>query len=304
MVKLNVDIGKLQLKNPVMTASGTFGYGIEYADFLDLSRIGSIIVKSITLRNREGNPYPRMKETASGMLNAVGLQNKGVKYFVENIYPLLKNIDTCIIANIAGSTIEEYVQIAEILNELDKISALELNISCPNVKEGGMLFGNSSIVANQVVTAVRRVYSKELIVKLSPNVTSISEIAIAVESAGADAISLINTLVGMAIDIETRKPCLSTITGGLSGPAIKPVAVRMVWEAAHAVKIPIIGIGGIMNAADAIEFLLAGATAIEVGTANFMDPTVTIKIIEGIEQYLIQHGFDNVYEIIGAMENK
>ncbi|HOK36909.1 MAG TPA: dihydroorotate dehydrogenase [Paludibacteraceae bacterium] len=304
MVKLNVDIGKLQLKNPVMTASGTFGYGIEYADFLDLSRIGSIIVKSITLRNREGNPYPRMKETASGMLNAVGLQNKGVKYFVENIYPLLKNIDTCIIANIAGSTIEEYVQIAEILNELDKISALELNISCPNVKEGGMLFGNSSIVANQVVTAVRRAYSKELIVKLSPNVTSISEIAIAVESAGADAISLINTLVGMAIDIETRKPCLSTITGGLSGPAIKPVAVRMVWEAAHAVKIPIIGIGGIMNAADAIEFLLAGATAIEVGTANFMDPTVTIKIIEGIEQYLIQHGFDNVYEIIGAMENK
>ena len=304
MVKLNVDIGKLQLKNPVMTASGTFGYGIEYADFLDLSRIGSIIVKSITLRNREGNPYPRMKETASGMLNAVGLQNKGVKYFVENIYPLLKNIDTCIIANIAGSTIEEYVQIAEILNEFDKISALELNISCPNVKEGGMLFGNSSIAANQVVTAVRRVYSKELIVKLSPNVTSISEIAIAVENAGADAISLINTLVGMAIDIETRKPCLSTITGGLSGPAIKPVAVRMVWEAAHAVKIPIIGIGGIMNAADAIEFLLAGATAIEVGTANFMDPTVTIKIIEGIEQYLIQHGFDNVYEIIGAMENK
>lgn len=287
MVKLNIDIGKLQLKNPVMTASGTFGYGIEYADFLDLSRIGSIIVKSITLRNREGNPYPRMKETASGMLNAVGLQNKGVKYFVENIYPLLKNIDTCIIANIAGSTIEEYVQIAEILNELDKISALELNISCPNVKEGGMLFGNSSIVANQVVTAVRRVYSKELIVKLSPNVTSISEIAIAVESAGADAISLINTLVGMAIDIETRKPCLSTITGGLSGPAIKPVAVRMVWETVHAVKIPVIGIGGIMNAADAIEFLLAGATAIEVGTANFMDPTVTIKIIEGIEQYLI-----------------
>ncbi len=304
MVKLNVDIGKLQLKNPVMTASGTFGYGIEYADFLDLSRIGSIIVKSITLRNREGNPYPRMKETVSGMLNAVGLQNKGVKYFVENIYPLLKNIDTHIIANIAGSTIEEYVQIAEILNEFDKISALELNISCPNVKEGGMLFGNSPIAANQVVTAVRRVYSKELIVKLSPNVTSISEIAIAVENAGADAISLINTLVGMAIDIETRKPCLSTITGGLSGPAIKPVALRMVWETAHAVKIPIIGIGGIMNAADAIEFLLAGATAIEVGTANFIDPTVTIKIIEGIEQYLIQHGFDNIYEIIGAMENE
>lgn len=304
MVKLNVDIGKLQLKNPVMTASGTFGYGIEYADFLDLSRIGSIIVKSITLRNREGNPYPRMKETVSGMLNAVGLQNKGVKYFVENIYPLLKNIDTHIIANIAGATIEEYVQIAEILNEFDKISALELNISCPNVKEGGMLFGNSPIAANQVVTAVRRVYSKELIVKLSPNVTSISEIAIAVENAGADAISLINTLVGMAIDIETRKPCLSTITGGLSGPAIKPIAVRMVWEAAHAVKIPIIGIGGIMNAADAIEFLLAGATAIEVGTANFIDPTVTIKIIEGIEQYLIQHGFDNIYEIIGAMENE
>lgn len=304
MVKLNVDIGKLQLKNPVMTASGTFGYGIEYADFLDLSRIGSIIVKSITFRNREGNPYPRMKETVSGMLNAVGLQNKGVKYFVENIYPLLKNIDTHIIANIAGATIEEYVQIAEILNEFDKISALELNISCPNVKEGGMLFGNSPIAANQVVTAVRRVYSKELIVKLSPNVTSISEIAIAVENAGADAISLINTLVGMAIDIETRKPCLSTITGGLSGPAIKPIAVRMVWEAAHAVKIPIIGIGGIMNAADSIEFLLAGATAIEVGTANFIDPTVTIKIIDGIEQYLIQHGFDNIYEIIGAMKNE
>ena len=302
MVDLKVDIGKLHLKNPVMTASGTFGYGMEYSDFIDISRIGGIIVKGTTLRKREGNPYPRMKETASGMLNAVGLQNKGVDYFIEHIYPQLTNVDTNIIVNVSGSTIDEYVKTAEKLNYLEKIPAIELNISCPNVKEGGMLFGTSCTAANEVVAKVRRAYKNVLIVKLSPNVTDISEIAKAVEDAGADAISLINTVLGMAIDAETRKPCLSTVTGGLSGPAIKPLALRMVWETARAVKIPVIGMGGIMNAADAIEFMLAGASAVEVGTANFIDPTVTIKIIEGIEDYLCRHGFSSVSEIVGALE--
>ncbi|MBP7151955.1 MAG: dihydroorotate dehydrogenase [Paludibacteraceae bacterium] len=302
MVDLKVDIGKLHLKNPVMTASGTFGYGMEYSDFIDISRIGGIIVKGTTLRKREGNPYPRMKETAFGMLNAVGLQNKGVDYFIEHIYPQLTNVDTNIIVNVSGSTIDEYVKTAEKLNYLEKIPAIELNISCPNVKEGGMLFGTSCTAANEVVDKVRRVYKNVLIVKLSPNVTDISEIAKAVEDAGADAISLINTVLGMAIDAETRKPCLSTVTGGLSGPAIKPLALRMVWETARAVKIPVIGMGGIMNAADAIEFMLAGASAVEVGTANFIDPTVTIKIIEGIEDYLCRHGFSSVSEIVGALE--
>ena len=302
MVDLKVNIGKLHLKNPVMTASGTFGYGLEYSDFIDISRIGGIIVKGTTLRKREGNPYPRMKETASGMLNAVGLQNKGVDYFIEHIYPQLTNVDTNIIVNVSGSTIDEYVKTAEKLNYLEKIPAIELNISCPNVKEGGMLFGTSCTAANEVVDKVRRVYKNVLIVKLSPNVTDISEIAKAVEDAGADAISLINTVLGMAIDAETRKPCLSTVTGGLSGPAIKPLALRMVWETARAVKIPVIGMGGIMNAADAIEFMLAGASAVEVGTANFIDPTVTIKIIEGIEDYLCRHGFSSVSEIVGALE--
>ncbi|OPZ02046.1 MAG: Dihydroorotate dehydrogenase B (NAD(+)), catalytic subunit [Bacteroidetes bacterium ADurb.BinA395] len=285
-----------------MTASGTFGYGMEYSDFIDISRIGGIIVKGTTLRKREGNPYPRMKETAFGMLNAVGLQNKGVDYFIEHIYPQLTNVDTNIIVNVSGSTIDEYVKTAEKLNYLEKIPAIELNISCPNVKEGGMLFGTSCTAANEVVDKVRRVYKNVLIVKLSPNVTDISEIAKAVEDAGADAISLINTVLGMAIDAETRKPCLSTVTGGLSGPAIKPLALRMVWETARAVKIPVIGMGGIMNAADAIEFMLAGASAVEVGTANFIDPTVTIKIIEGIEDYLCRHGFSSVSEIVGALE--
>jgi dihydroorotate dehydrogenase (NAD+) catalytic subunit len=302
MVDLKVDIGKLHLKNPVMTASGTFGYGMEYSDFIDISRIGGIIVKGTTLRKREGNPYPRMKETASGMLNAVGLQNKGVDHFIEHIYPQLTNVDTNIIVNVSGSTIEEYVETAEKLNNLEKIPAIELNISCPNVKEGGMLFGTSCTAAKEVVAKVRRAYKNVLIVKLSPNVTNISEIAQAVEEAGADAISLINTVLGMAIDAETRKPCLSTVTGGLSGPAIKPLALRMVWETARAVKIPVIGIGGIMNAADAIEFMLAGASAVQVGTANFIDPTVTIKIIEGIEDYLNRHGYTSVSDIVGALE--
>ena len=302
MANLNINIGKLQLKNPVMTASGTFGYGSEYSDFLDLGRIGGIIVKGTTIRARQGNPYPRMAETHSGMLNAVGLQNKGVDYFISNIYPTVKDISTNIIVNVSGSTIEEYVETAEKLNSLENIPAIELNISCPNVKEGGMAFGTSCMSAAQVVRAVRMAYKKELIVKLSPNVTDISEIARAVEGEGADSVSLINTLLGMAIDSEKRKPVLSTITGGLSGPAVKPIALRMVWQVAQAVKIPVIGLGGIMNAADAIEFMLAGATAIQIGTANFIDPTVTIKVIDGINEYLDRHNFKSVSDIIGALE--
>ena len=302
MANLNINIGKLQLKNPVMTASGTFGYGTEYSDFLDLSRIGGIIVKGTTIRARQGNPYPRMAETYSGMLNAVGLQNKGVDYFISHIYPTVKDFDTNIIVNVSGSTVEEYVETAEKLNFLEKIPAIELNISCPNVKEGGMAFGTSCMSAAQVVKAVRRVYKNELIVKLSPNVTDISEIALAVEAEGADSVSLINTLLGMAIDSEKRIPVLSTITGGLSGPAVKPIALRMVWQVASAVKIPVIGLGGIMNAADAIEFMLAGATAIQIGTANFIDPTVTIKVIDGINEYLDRHHFKSVTDIIGALQ--
>lgn len=301
MAKLEVNLHKLKLSNPVLTASGTFGYGEEFDDFIDVNSLGGIIVKATTSRHREGNPYPRMAETPMGMLNAVGLQNKGVDYFVEHIYPKLLKYNNCVIANVSDSTVEGYVEVAEKLNSLEHISAIELNISCPNVKEGGMAFGTSCPSATAVTRAVREVYDKTLIVKLSPNVTSIAEIALAVEAAGADAVSLINTLLGMAIDAERRKPVLSTITGGLSGPAIKPVALRMVWQVAKAVKIPVIGIGGISSAADAIEFMLAGASAIQVGTANFVDPAVTIKIIEGIKDYMQRHKIDDVNDLIGGL---
>lgn len=302
MVDTSVKIAGLSLKNPVLTASGTFGYGSEFCDFLELSRIGGIIVKGTTIRPRQGNPYPRMAETPSGMLNAVGLQNKGVDYFVDHIYPVIKDYDTNIIVNVAGSTVDDYVAAAERINELESVPAIELNISCPNVKAGGMAFGTSPEAAQEVVAAVRRVYKNTLIVKLSPNVTSITDIALAVESAGADSVSLINTLMGMAIDAERRKPLLSTITGGLSGPCVKPVALRMVWQVAKAVKIPVIGLGGISNAADAVEFLLAGATAIQIGTANFIDPAISAKVASGIEDYLIRHGFSSVKELVGALE--
>ncbi len=302
MVDLYVNINELKLKNPVITASGTFGNGIEFDDFIDINKLGGIVVKSITAKAKQGNSYPRMAETASGMLNSVGLQNKGVDYFIKNIYPRIKEYKTEIIANIPGSSIEEYVEVCEKLNELDKISAVEINISCPNVREGGMVFGTSCPATQKVIKAVRKKYHKTLIIKLSPNVTDITEFARIAENEGADAISLINTLLGMAIDVETRKPKLSTITGGLSGPAIKPVALRMVWQCYNAIKIPIIGIGGIMNASDAIEFILAGATAIQVGTANFIDPQVTVKIIEGIEEYLQKNQISNVSELFGKLE--
>lgn len=302
MADLRVNIGNLALKNPVMTASGTFGYGEEFADLVDLSAIGGIIVKGTTLHKREGNPYPRMAETPSGMLNAVGLQNKGVHYFVDHIYPRIKDIDSQMIVNVSGSCVEDYAETAAIINDLEKIPAIELNISCPNVKHGGMTFGVQPQAAAEVVSAVRKAYKKTLIVKLTPNVTDITEIAKAVEGAGADAVSLINTMLGMAIDVEKRKPILSTVTGGLSGPAIKPVALRMVWQVAKAVGVPVVGLGGIMNADDAIAFLLAGATAIEIGTANFIDPTVTMKVAEGINAYLDRHGYRSVKEIIGALE--
>jgi len=301
MANLSINIGKLEFRNPVFTASGTFGYGIEFEDFIDLSKIGGIFVKGTTLNPREGNDYPRMAETASGMLNAVGLQNKGVDYFISNIYPVVNNIDTRIMVNVSGSTIEEYVSCAEKINALEKIPAIELNISCPNVKQGGMAFGTDSKIAAQVVKEVRKVYKKLLIVKLSPNVTDITEIAKSVETEGADAVSLINTLMGMAIDAEKRKPVLSTITGGLSGPCIKPIALQMVYRTSKAVKIPVIGIGGISNWKDAVEFLLAGATAIQIGTANFIDPTVSIKTVEGIDNYLNRHGFKSVTEIVGRI---
>lgn len=302
MVDLSVRLGKLQLKNPVMTASGTFGYGTEYSDFIDISRIGGIIVKGTTLRERQGNPYPRMAETPSGMLNAVGLQNKGVDYFIQHIYPEIQNVNTSIFVNVSGSTIEDYVTAAEMINELEHIPGIELNISCPNVKEGGMAFGTSCPSAAQVVKEVRRVYKKELMVKLSPNVTDIAEIARAVEAQGADSISLINTLLGMAINVEKRKPVLSTITGGLSGAAVKPIALRMVWQVAQAVKVPVIGMGGIMNATDAIEFLLAGASAIQIGTANFIDPTISVQVLEGIEDYMNRHHISAVRDLTGALE--
>ena len=302
MVQLNTKIGSLELKNPVMTASGTFGYGTEYADFMDINRLGAIIVKGTTLNPRQGNPYPRMAETPSGMLNAVGLQNKGVDYFVDHIYPVVSKFQTNVIVNVSGSSIEDYAQCASIINTLDDIPAIELNISCPNVKQGGMAFGVKPESAAQVVSAVRKAYDKTLIVKLSPNVTDITEIARAVEGAGADSVSLINTMLGMAIDAERRKPILSTVTGGMSGPAVKPVALRMVWQVAKAVKIPVIGLGGICSATDAIEFLLAGASAIQIGTANFIDPSISEKVVDGIEEYLVRHGFNSVQEIIGALE--
>ena len=290
------------MSNPVMTASGTFGYGLEFQDFVDLEKIGGIIVKGTTLHHREGNPYPRMAETPMGMLNAVGLQNKGVHYFAEHIYPQIKDIRTNMIVNVSGSQIEDYAETARIINELEHIPAIELNISCPNVKQGGMAFGVTASGAAEVVSAVRKVYDKTLIVKLSPNVTDITEIARAVEGAGADSVSLINTLLGMAIDAEKRKPILSTVTGGMSGAAVKPIALRMVWQVAKAVKIPVVGLGGIMNWKDAVEFLLAGATGIQIGTANFIDPAITVKVAEGINDYLDRHGYSSVRDIIGALE--
>lgn len=303
MADLKVNIGKLELKNPVMTASGTFGYGPEYADFVELSEIGGVIVKGTTLNPRQGNDYPRMAETASGMLNCVGLQNKGVDYFCEHIYPEIKGIDTNMIVNVSGSSPEDYAECAARIDALDNIPAIELNISCPNVKDGGMAFGVTCAGAASVVKAVRQRYHKTMIVKLSPNVTDIAEIARAVEAEGTDSVSLINTLMGMAIDIEKRKPMLSINTGGLSGPAVKPVAVRMVWQVAKAVNIPVVGLGGICNAHDAIEFMLAGATAIEIGTANFLDPQVTVKVKNGINEWLDSHGCKSVMDIVGALES-
>ena len=301
MADLSTKIAGLTMKNPVMTASGAFGYGVEFADFVNLEDIGGIIVKGTTLHAREGNDYPRMVETASGMLNCVGLQNKGVDYFCEHIYPEIKDIKTNMIVNVSGSSPEDYAECAARVNELAHIPAIELNISCPNVKQGGMAFGVTTEGAAAVVKAVREVYKKTLIVKLSPNVTSIADIALAVQDAGADAVSLINTLMGMVIDIEKRKPVLSIATGGMSGPAVKPVAVRCVWQVAKAVNIPVVGLGGIMNAHDAIEFLLAGASAIEIGTANFVDPAVTVKVANGINEWLDQHGCKSVGEIVGQL---
>lgn len=298
---LQTKIHNLVLKNPVMTASGTFGYGEEFADFIDLNRLGAIIVKGTTGERRQGNPYPRMAETPAGMLNAVGLQNVGVETFCNEVYHRIKHLDTNVIVNVSGSSIEEYCKTAAMIDALDNIPAIELNISCPNVKKGGMGFGTDPVMAAQVVGEVRKIYHKTLIVKLTPNVTSVVEIAKAVEDAGADSVSLINTLLGMAIDVERQRPCLSTITGGLSGPAVKPIAVRMVWQVAHAVKIPVIGLGGIGSAADALEFLMAGARAVQVGTANFIDPTVTMKIIDGLEDYCNRHGIRDINEIIGII---
>jgi len=302
MAALNVKINNVEFKNPIITASGTFGYGLEFADLVPLDKLGGIIVKGTTLHHREGNDYPRMAETAQGMLNCVGLQNKGVDYFCREIYPKIKDIGTNMLVNVSGSSPEDYAACAARINTLEKIPAIELNISCPNVREGGMAFGVTCSGAAQVVKAVRAVYNKTLIVKLSPNVTDIAQIACACEDEGADAVSLINTLLGMAVDIERRKPQLSIRTGGLSGPAVKPVALRMVYDVAHAVKIPVIGLGGISSAADAIEFLMCGATAIQIGTANFVDPTVTIKVIEGLDSWLDAHGCQSVHEIIGALE--
>ncbi len=301
MARLNVNIGGLHLQNPVLTASGTFGYGIEFADFIDLNSLGGFIVKGTTLHPREGNDYPRMAETPSGMLNCVGLQNKGVDYFCEHIYPQLKDIQSNVLVNVSGNSPEDYAECAARIDALENIPGIELNISCPNVKNGGMAFGVTCEGAASVVKAVRARYHKTLIVKLSPNVTNIASIAQAVEAEGADSVSLINTLMGMSIDIERRQSRLSIGTGGLSGPCVKPVALRMVWQVAKAVKIPVVGLGGIMNATDAIEFLMAGATAIEIGTANFIDPTTTIKVIEGMNEWLDKHGVKDVHEIIGCL---
>lgn len=301
MANLRVKIGSLELQNPVLTASGTFGYGEEFTPFIDINRLGGYIIKGTTLEHREGNPYPRMVETPSGMLNAVGLQNKGVDYFINNIYPRIKDYGSHLIVNVSGAKIEDYVETARRLSTLDKVSAIEVNISCPNVKEGGMAFGTTAAGAAEVTSAIRKVYPKTLIVKLSPNVTSIADIAKAVEAEGADSVSLINTLMGMSIDVERRRPHLSTITGGLSGPAVRPVAVRMVWQVAKAVKIPVIGLGGIMNGRDAIEFMLAGARAVEIGTANFIDPSVTMKIIDFMDDYCSRHGISDINEIVGEI---
>ncbi|WP_028908895.1 dihydroorotate dehydrogenase [Prevotella sp. AGR2160] len=302
MANLSVKINTLKFKNPVMTASGTFGYGKEFEDFVDLSRLGGIIVKGTTLEPRQGNDYPRMAETPQGMLNCVGLQNKGVDYFVQKIYPFIAGYDTNILVNVSGNSPENYARCAEKLKDLEHIPAIELNISCPNVKDGGMAFGTSCTSAAAVVKAVRAVYPKPIIVKLSPNVTDITEIARACEAEGADSVSLINTLMGMAVDIEKRRPLLSIRTGGLSGPAVKPVALRMVYDVAHAVKIPVVGLGGIMNERDALEFMMCGATAIEIGTANFIDPQVTVKVIDGMNQWLDDHGVKDVNEIIGCID--
>ncbi len=302
MVNLSLKIKDLYLKNPVMTASGCSGFGEELNDFYDVSQLGAILLKGITPRNREGNAYPRMAETASGMLNAVGLQNKGVDYFIDRIYPRIKHYNTPLIVNVNGSTVEEYIEVTEKISTLERVEAIELNISCPNVKEGGMAFGVSCPGASFVTREVRKVYNKPLIVKLSPNVTDIAEIARAVEAEGADSVSLVNTFLGMAIDAESRKPRLSTITGGLSGPAIKPIALRMVWQVSKAVKIPVIGLGGIMNATDAVEFFLAGASAVQIGTAIFIDPFIPLKIIEGIEEYLNRNGYSDISEIIGGLQ--
>lgn len=301
MANLEVNIGALKLKNPVLTASGTFGYGEEFADFIDLNRLGGFIVKGTTLNHREGNPYPRMVETPSGMLNAVGLQNKGVDYFIEHIYPRIEHLDTEIMVNVSGASVADYTEVCHRLTQCPRIHAVEVNISCPNVKQGGMAFGTTCEGAAEVTRAVRKAWPGTLIVKLSPNVTSIADIARAVEAEGADAVSLINTLLGMAIDVERRRPYLSTITGGLSGPAVRPVAVRMVWQVAKAVGIPVVGLGGIMNARDALEFIMAGATAIEVGTANFIDPAVTVKIVDGINKYLDRHNLPDLASIRGII---
>ena len=299
---LSVNIGKLKLKNPVMTASGTFGYGEEMASFVDLNRLGGIVVKGTTLQPRQGNPYPRMAETPSGMLNAVGLQNKGVEHFVTDIYPRIQHYDTAIVVNVSGAQIDDYVGVCRRLQGLDRVAAVEINISCPNVKQGGMSFGTTTSGAASVVQAVRQAWDGVIIVKLTPNVTSITDIALAVQDAGADAVALTNTFLGMAIDVERRKPYLSTITGGLSGPCIRPIAVRMVWQVSQAVTIPVIGLGGITCGRDAVEFLLAGATAVQIGTANFLDPQVTMKAIDYIEQYVQRHGFSSARDLIGAME--
>jgi dihydroorotate dehydrogenase (NAD+) catalytic subunit len=303
MVNLGFSIGDLYFKNPVIAASGTFGYGSEFDDFLDVSRLGGIVLKGTTLEPREGNPYPRMAETPSGMLNAVGLQNKGIDYFEEHIYPRILNYETNIIVNINGSYIEDYIALAERVNKLEKIQAIELNISCPNVKMGGMAFGTNLVSAREVTSEVRSVYSKKLIVKLSPNVTNIVDFARVVEEEGADSVSMINTLLGMSVDVGSMRPALSTVTGGLSGPAIKPIALRMVWQVANAVSIPVIGMGGIMTASDALEFILAGASAIQVGTASFIDPQASVKILEGIENYIVRKGFSDIKEIIGYINH-
>jgi dihydroorotate dehydrogenase (NAD+) catalytic subunit len=304
MVNLGFSIGDLHFKNPVLTASGTFGYGSEFDDFLDVSRLGGIVVKGTTLEPREGNPYPRMAETPSGMLNSVGLQNKGIDYFEQNIYPRIINYTTNLIVNVNGSYIEDYIALAERIDKLEKIPAIELNISCPNVKMGGMAFGTNLDSAREVTREVRAVYSRKLIVKLSPNVTNIVDFARVVEEEGADSVSLINTLLGMAIDVQRMKPSLSTITGGLSGPAVKPIALRMVWQVANAVSIPVIGMGGIMTTNDALEFLMAGASAIQIGTASFIDPQASVKILDGIENYLRTKGFSDISEIVGIINRK